>query len=140
MGGSGFDKGQPKPWRARGSASFAYKEPVSAERSAAVEAQARADDAVFEAAKQVLVEEADRIEAEMVVALGHAFALHDDLHALAMLSAQGRGQTWQEGQVRLSPPVHRRLTTPLDWTFPGQRLPGWQAFFTALQADADGQR
>jgi hypothetical protein len=115
---------------------------LEAEHAAAVQAHSRASDIVFEAAKQVLVEEADRIAAEMETALGHAFALHDDLHALAMLSAQRGGQTWQEGQLRLSPAVLRRLTTPLDWrpqlpgaqTYAGRRLPRWQRYSTRFRA------
>jgi hypothetical protein len=74
-----------------------------------------------------------------------SFALHDDLNAVAMLSAQRRAQTWQQGRLPLSPTVHRRLTTLLDWrlrlpgtqTYAGRRLPGWQAYFGPLQVDAD---
>jgi hypothetical protein len=63
---------------------------LSAERAAAVAAHGRACDAVFYAAKQLLVEEAQRIAAELEEALCQAFALNDDLHALAMLSAGTR--------------------------------------------------
>jgi hypothetical protein len=86
--------------------------------------------------------------AELEGAPRHAFALEDDLQALAMLSAQGRGQTWQQGRLALSPSVHRRLTTPLDWrpmlpgtqTYAGRRLAAWQALFKALQVDPDAAR
>jgi hypothetical protein len=120
---------------------------LSGERAAAVEAHTRAGDAVFDAAKAVLVEEAGRIAAELDEALRHVFALEDDLQALGMFSAQGRGcgETWAQGRLRLSPAVHNRITTPLAWrpelpggqSYAGRRLPGWQALFNALQAEAD---
>jgi hypothetical protein len=113
-----------------------------------VAAHGRAEAEVFDAAKQALVEGAERIAAELEEALRRAFALEDDLQALSTLSAQGRGQTWAEGRLRLSPAVHRRLTTPLNWrpplpggqSYPGRRLPGWQELLTALQSDTNAQR
>jgi hypothetical protein len=61
----------------------------------------------------------------------NSHALRDDLLALAGLSVMGRGQTWAEGRLRLSPEALRRATTPLDWrpqlpgveSYEGRRLP-----------------
>ena len=129
-------------------AAKAAHDALSAERAAAVAAHGRASDAVFDAAKQVLVEEADRIAAELEETLRHALALNDELHALSMLSAQRGGQTWAEGRLQLSGAVHRRLTTPLDWrpmlpgaeTYAGRRLPQVQRYFEALRSNADAVR
>jgi len=129
-------------------AAKAARDDLRSEHAAAVEAHDRADAAVHDAAKAVLVEEADRIAAELEEALSLAFALDDELRGLAMLHTQRGGQTWREGRLALSPAASRRLNTPLEYraqlpgtqNYAGRRLPGWQAFFSALQADADAQR
>jgi hypothetical protein len=140
--------------RARGAAAEelaaaqAAHESLSTESASTVHAHGRASDAVFDAAKRVLVEEAERIAAELEEALRHVFALNDELHAISMLSAQRGGQTWAEGRLQLSPAVHRRLTTPLDWrpqlpggqSYAGRRLSGWQTLFMTLQVDPDAAR
>src|SRR5262249_54199120 len=89
----------------------------------------------------------DRLAAELDTVVSTAYTLRDDLLALAGLSVMGRGQTWVGGRLRLSPEALRRATTPLDWrpqrpgvqTYLGRHLPTWEAYFTALQADADAQ-
>jgi hypothetical protein len=95
----------------------------------------------------VLVEEANALVAKFDEAKRAALALQDEIAALAMLAVQRGGQSWAESRLPLPPAAHAAVTTPMDWrpglpgnqSYPGRRLPGWQALFETLRQDADAR-
>jgi hypothetical protein len=93
-----------------------------------------ADARVEAAAKRVLVAEGELIAAEIDERLQRVLPLHDQLAALAQVSAPAPGETWAQGQLQLTRATIDRITTPLGWRpelpggagYVGQHVSGWQ--------------
>jgi hypothetical protein len=118
--------------RSRLAAANAAHGGLAAERDAAQRALDTANNSVHAAAKAVLIEEADRITAELDATLITAHLRQDQLLALSEFSAMGRGETWLTGRLQLSASASARATTPLDHR---STLPGGQTH-AGLQAAA----
>ena len=134
--------------RTESAAAAAAVRGLEAERAAAVEALNKADAAVHDAAKSVLVEEAGVLLEQYAEARRRALQLHDDIAALAMLSVQRGRQTWEESRLALPLTAHAAVTTPMDHrpllpaahSYAGRQLPKWRVLFDALLTDADAER
>ena len=118
---------------------------LQAERTAAVEAEKSAEAAVIDAARVAMAEHADDVASRLDATMVAAFALADELEAIAMLSAPNyaAGENWLTGRIRLSPAASRRAATPMAWrpglpgaqSYAGRRLPEVQQYFEALTHD-----
>jgi hypothetical protein len=94
-----------------------------------------------------VLEHEPKVEPEVVMAFAPDYGSAQLASLRRFKGGDGARPDLAEGRLRLSPAVHRRLTTPLDWrpqlpgaeSYEGRRLPAWHRTLTRLQTDPDAE-